>query len=300
MYIALYGRKFGAGTKEKLSALMSALSGEGVQISCYMPLFDYIKESGIGYDCIKSTFTCYEDLPYGVELFLSLGGDGTFLSSLTIVQDRNIPVAGINMGRLGFLTSIKCGSNEDIEQIAAIVRGDFETHGRTLLQVQSSEGSSLKDRIFPYALNEISIKNTAPRMVGLNLKVNGKSFPTYWADGLLVATATGSTAYSLSFGGPVATPDANVFIITPMAPHNLNIRPLIVPDSSVIEVSFDSKEHSHVILCTDNRDCRLHPSESLTISKAPFGISSVSSGISCFIDALNEKLLWGEDRRNEK
>lgn len=300
MYIALYGRKFGAGTQEKLRALVTSLTEEDIQISCYAPLYDYIRGEGIECHCIKSTFSCYEDLPEGVQLLLSLGGDGTFLSSLTIVKDRNIPVAGVNFGRLGFLTSVKCASSEDLDYIKTIVRGDFATQKRTLLCVSSSQDEALEKRIFPYALNEISIKNRAPRMVGLNLKIDGKAIPTYWADGLLIATATGSTAYSLSCGGPVATPDAKVFIITPMASHNLNIRPLIIPDTSVVEVSFDAKEHSNVVLCTDNRECTLNAGETLTISKAPFAITSVSSGISGFIDALNEKLLWGEDKRNDK
>ena len=300
MYIALYGRKFGVGTQDKLRVLLSSLSEEEIQISCYAPLYEYIRGEAIECQCIKSTFTCYEDLPAGVELLLSLGGDGTFLSSLTIVKDRNTPVAGVNFGRLGFLTSVKCASAEDLNSIKSIVRGEFVIQKRALLQVESSQDESLADRIFPYALNEISIKNRAPRMVGLNIKIDGKAIPTYWADGLLIATATGSTAYSLSCGGPVATPDANVFIITPMAPHNLNIRPLIVPDTSVIEVSFDAKERSNVVLCTDNRDCSLNTGESLTISKAPFAITSVSLGTAGFIDALNEKLLWGEDKRNDK
>lgn len=303
MHIALYGRSFGVETQEKMRWLMASLSGESVQISCYRPLYDYLISHKIDPPSVSSFFSDYDDLPEDVELLLSLGGDGTFLSSLTIVRNREIPVAGINFGRLGFLTSVKCvEETEGVElytdkYLKQILSGNFTTQKRTLLEVSLVGDDSLAERIYPYALNEISIKNLLPRMVGLDIKIDGKAIPTYWSDGLLIATATGSTAYSMSFGGPIATPDAGVFIITPMAPHNLNVRPLIVPDTSVIEVSLGSKSHSSLHLCADNRETLLTQGELLKISKAPFGIAYVSSGISNFIDALRDKLLWGEDKR---
>lgn len=236
-------------------------------------------------------FTDSEDLPQDVDLFLSLGGDGTFLESLTMVRERAIPIAGINFGRLGFLTTACVEDNNP--WIEKLIKGDYAVEERTLLHLVKDE---LPADFYPYAMNEITIQRLTPSMLEINISIDGQPLPKYWSDGILVATATGSTAYSLSIGGPIVTPDSSVLIIAPISPHNLNVRPLVVPDSSVVEISFQGR-YPHALLTVDNRSVDINAGEKLTIAKGGFPIKSISINNN-FIAALNQKLLWGEDKRN--
>lgn len=235
-------------------------------------------------------FTSYEELPQ-TDLFLSLGGDGTFLESLTMVRDRDIPIAGINFGRLGFLTTACVDENNP--WIEKLITGDYAIEERTLLHLGKDD---IPEGFYPYAMNEITIQRTTPSMLEVDIAIDGQKLPKYWADGILVATATGSTAYSLSIGGPIVTPDSKVLIIAPIAPHNLNIRPLIVPDSSKVEISFQGR-NPQALLTVDNRSFNLGAGEKVTITKGNFPIKTISINNN-FIAALNQKLLWGEDKRN--
>lgn len=295
MHFALYGRKFGPDAEGRIRTLLEHLARKGVRVTCCSALASCIRERGLDGGADIGEFSGPEDLPGDVDIFLSLGGDGTFLSALTIVGDSGIPVAGINFGRLGFLTSTGSGDS-GCGIVDRMLAGDYSVRKRSLLEV------SYEDRpadFYPYALNEITLQRSEPYMIGIEVLIDGMRIPTYWADGLLIATATGSTAYSLSFGGPVAVPDSSVFIITPMAPHNLNVRPLIIPDSSVVEVVIRSSGHGTMI-SADNRSSGIAERRRITVRKAPFGLNCVSFGRDAFFEALNEKLLWGEDRRNEK
>lgn len=275
MHFALYGRHFGPDAEKRIQTLLRHLSDKGAEVT-------FCQDSSAG-------------IPDGVDIFLSLGGDGTFLNSLTMVRDSGIPVAGINFGRLGFLTSAGSGDS-GCAVLDRMLEGNYSVRKRSLLEV-SYEG--FPEEFYPYALNEVALQRGDPYMIGIEVRINGMSIPTYWADGLLIATATGSTAYSLSFGGPVAVPDSSVFIVTPMAPHNLNVRPLIVPDTSEIEVVLRTGGH-RAMISADNRSEEVEGDRTIRIRKAAFTLSCVSFGKDGFFQALHEKLLWGEDRRNDR
>lgn len=275
MHFALYGRHFGPDAEKRIKILLDHLSEKGARVSwCQAPC---------------------RTLPEDVDIFLSLGGDGTFLNSLTMVRDSGIPVAGINFGRLGFLTS--AGSDDSgCAVLDRMMQGAYSVEKRSLIEVSYS---GAPEDFYPFALNEVSIQKKDPYMIGIEVLIDGMSIPTYWADGLLIATATGSTAYSLSFGGPVVVPDSSVFIVTPMAPHNLNVRPLIVPDTSEIEIVLKTEGHP-ALLSADNRSVDVDGGRVIKIRKAGFSLSCVSFGRNSFFEALHEKLLWGEDRRNDR
>lgn len=235
-----------------------------------------------------------EDVRKGTDMVLSVGGDGTFLSASKRVADSGIPILGVNLGRLGFLSENR---PEDIP--AALKNADYELENRTMLKTSLPQTAEVPDSLsfWPYALNEITVHRSGAAMLGINVSVNGDSLPTYWADGLLVATSSGSTAYSLSAGGPICTPDAKVLIIAPIAPHNLNVRPLVVPENTRIKISTVSRD-GNVILTMDNRTLTVDDSTSIDVSVAQFSLKRVRLPKSSFVKALTSKLFWGEDIRN--
>lgn len=273
MKIALYNRDGNDG----MEALKPLLCERGASVVCY------------GVD-----FTSWEDLPADTDLFLSLGGDGTFLQSLTFVRDCGIPVAGINFGHLGFLTTARADEAEG--WLDDLLSGNFLVEERALLHVGCG---GLEKGFYPYALNEVSLQRRGAGMLSVKVRISGREIPTYWADGLVVATPTGSTAYSLSVGGPVVMPDSDVMVIAPIAPHNLNVRPLVVPMDAEVELEFDSRE-GRALLTVDNRSCEIASGTVVRLSRGEFGLKYVSFSDGNFINALRTKLFWGEDRRNSK
>ena len=228
-----------------------------------------------------------EDIRPETDLLLSVGGDGTFLSASKRVGDSGIPVLGVNLGRLGFLSE-----NRPEDLLEPVLRGDYIVEERTLLAVEGLGGD-----MYPHALNEVAIQRSGAAILGIRVAVDGQSLPVFWADGLLVATSSGSTAYSLSVGGPICSPEAPVLVIAPIAPHNLNVRPLVVPDSASIRVSFRSRDAA-VRVTADNRGYDVPASSSLTVSAVPGAVGRVVLGGSNFISALKERLMWGGDIRN--
>lgn len=235
------------------------------------------------------TIDCCDMLSPDTDMLLSIGGDGTFLSAATLVKDKGIPILGVNFGRLGFLSEYR---PEDIAE--ALQKKEYEIEDRALLHVQSNKDTST----WPYALNEVSFHRIGAAMLGVDVALDGECLPTYWADGLLVATGSGSTAYSLSAGGPICTPDTQVLIISPIAPHNLNVRPLVVPSSSKVKLSLRARE-KEAMLTMDNRDIIVSSDIELSIEMAQFSLKRVRLGKSNFFQALRTKLFWGEDVRNE-
>ena len=223
------------------------------------------------------------------DIFLSVGGDGTFLSASICVAGSGIPVLGVNLGRMGFLSE-----NVPEDVVDALNSGAYTYENRTLLEVCET---SLPEDYWPFALNEVVVHRGSGSILGVDVCVNGMKLPTYWADGLLVATSSGSTAYSLSVGGPIVTPESKVLIISPIAPHNLNVRPLVVPDTSEIVLKFQSRDE-HVIFSADNRMVEISSQEVVKISRASFCLKKVKLNNANFIQALTEKLFWGEDIRN--
>lgn len=291
MKAALFGKRIDNTNIGKLILFVNKLKEYRQMEFCYHSSFyNLIKEfsqelpqGGI--------FTSHEDLPEDTGIFLSLGGDGTFLESLTIVRDREIPIAGINFGRLGFLTTACV--EESNPWIEKLISGDYSIEERSVLNLSKE---TIPEGFYPYAINEITIQRVTPSMLEVDVSIDGQKLPKYWADGILVATATGSTAYSLSVGGPIVTPDSKVLIIAPISPHNLNVRPLVVPDSSTLEISFKGR-NPQALLTVDNRSFDMKAGERIIISKGNFPIKAVSINNN-FIAALNQKLLWGEDKRN--
>jgi NAD+ kinase len=233
------------------------------------------------------------DILPGTDMVMSVGGDGTFLSAAKRVGDSGIPVLGINLGRLGFLSEY---SPE--EACDALYEGTYSLENRELLDTRISgdiidSGSSF----WPYSLNEISVLRCGAAILGIDVSIDGNPLPTYWADGLLVSTSSGSTAYSLSVGGPICVPDSKVLIIAPIAPHNLNVRPLVVPDTTRISISMRSRD-DRVTMSMDNRNLLLPASARIDVMVAQFSLKRVRLEKSSFIKALTTKLFWGEDIRN--
>ena len=229
----------------------------------------------------------------GIDMLLSIGGDGTFLSASKCVGGSGVPILGINLGRLGFLSEY---SPE--EACEALLSGKYELEERRLVKT-SVEGTILDDAkgFWPYSLNKVCVHRTGAAILGIEVSIDGARLPVYWADGLLVATSSGSTAYSLSAGGPICSPDSRVLIVAPVAPHNLNVRPLVVPDSARISISLRSRD-SAVQLSMDNRELLIAPDATLEVEVAQFSLNRVRLGRSNFFKALTTKLFWGEDIRN--
>ena len=225
----------------------------------------------------------------GTEMLLSFGGDGTYLSAAVLALKASLPVLGVNFGRLGFLSENK---PEDIAE--ALASKSYSIQRRGLVQVTGlcgGDGPQL-------ALNEVCVRRLGSAMLGIDIQIDNRPLPTYWADGIIFATSSGSTAYSLSVGGPICVPASRVLIVAPIAPHNLNVRPLIVPDSAHISVSFRSREAS-LRLSADNREYDLPSSSQLEITAVPGALGRVVLKGSNFIEALRSRLHWGSDVRNE-
>ena len=245
------------------------------------------------FPCAYSTFNSSADLDETIDCLISLGGDGTLLDTVTLVKDTGIPVLGINYGRLGFLANL---GKEDLHTVfEALVDRKYVLDKRTLLHLDS-DFDVFEDA--PYALNEFSLhkKDSSP-MIKIHTYLNGEFLNTYWADGLIVATPTGSTGYSLSCNGPVVFPESASFVITPVSPHNLNIRPIVVPDNTI--VSFEVEGRTDGFLCTlDSRRAIVSKEIQLAVRKEAFGINLIRLNENNFLQTLRSKLSWGLDKRN--
>ena len=270
-----------------------------MNIAIYIGKRDAVADSGIG-DLLSrleaggcEVRILYEGdmLDGNADMLLSVGGDGTFLSAAKLVAGRDIPVMGVNLGRLGFLSE-----NRPASVAKALLSNDYTIESRAMLQAEIVTGNPEIDG-WPYALNEFTVHRSGAAMLGVEASVDGVRLPTYWADGLIISTSSGSTAYSLSSGGPIVLPESKVLIITPIAPHNLNVRPLVVPDSAEITLRMHSRDDK-VIFTADNRTAAVPASTELVIRVAQFSLRRVRLNKSNFIDALTEKLFWGEDVRN--
>ena len=292
MRIAIYSRGLEPDQQNGVKLLLSELAAYKIEPVIYQDFFNQFY-STINFGDKYSTFNCSEDLVDDIECIISLGGDGTLLDTVTLVRDTGIPVLGINYGRLGFLASI--GKDELHIAVEALVKRTYMLDKRTLLHLDAN--MPLFDKV-PYALNEITIhkKDTSP-MIKIHTYLNGEFLNTYWADGLIVATPTGSTGYSLSCNGPVIFPESASFVITPVSPHNLNIRPIIVPDDNII--SFEIEGRTDGFLCTlDSRREIVDKDVQLAVKKESFGINLIRLNENNFLQTLRNKLSWGLDKRN--
>ena len=291
MRIAIYSRGLESEQLEGLKLLLKEFSYYKIEPVIYQDFFNQFYSS-INIADKYSTFNQPEDLE-DIDFIISLGGDGTLLDAVTFVGDKGIPVLGINYGRLGFLASI--GKNEIHSAIESLVKRTFVLDKRTLVHLDANM-PLFSGRA--YGLNEFTIhkKDTSP-MIKIHTYLNGEFLNTYWSDGLIVATPTGSTGYSLSCNGPVVFPDSASFVITPVSPHNLNIRPLVVPDDSVI--SFEVEGRTDGFLCTlDSRREMASKEVLLAIRKEAFSMNLVRLNENNFLQTLRNKLSWGLDKRN--
>lgn len=278
--------------KEEVQLFFDELASQKIEPVIFLNFFDQIKNE-INLPADTKTFSLSEDLTDEIEFIISLGGDGTLLDTVTLVRDKKISIMGINFGRLGFLASI--GRDEVKTAVKAIARRTYVEDARTLIHVDAD--MPLFGNV-AYALNEFSIhKRDVASMIKIHTYVNGEFLNTYWADGLIVATPTGSTGYSLSCNGPVVFPDSGSFVITPVAPHNLNVRPIIVPDTNII--SFEVESRSDQIICAlDSRREIVHKNVTLAVRKESFDINLVRLSENNFLQTLRNKLTWGLDKRN--
>src|SRR5690606_31568190 len=234
------------------------------------------------------------DLPTDILFLLSLGGDGTMLSAVSQVKASGIPIAGINFGRLGFLASIH--KTKIIEALEDIFSGKYQLQPRALLEVSGSDKNIFGEDNF--ALNDITVfRHDTSSMITIHAKLNGELLNAYWADGIIIATPTGSTAYSLSCGGPIIMPGSGNFVITPIAPHNLNVRPIVISANSTLELEIESRTDKYILSC-DSKTATLPTTTKLTIRKAPFHINLIRLESDKYFNTLREKLLWGLDVRN--
>lgn len=293
MKIAIYSQYY-KGNEASAGVLLKYLSNTKSEIFIEEHFYQLIDEH-LDLKTNFKNFKTFQTLDNSFDLLISIGGDGTILRAITYVGNKSIAIVGINTGRLGFLATIQ---NNQIESaLDSIFKGDYKISERSLLSIETQpENKDLTQLNF--ALNEIALsrKNTTS-MITVNTRLNGEYLTTYWADGLIVSTPTGSTGYSLSCGGPVISPDAKSFVITPIAPHNLSARPLVIPDETEIQLKVDGREDFYLI-SLDSRIATLHNSTIVTVKKADFKIKMIELHSESFIDTLRKKLLWGEDKRN--
>ena len=227
------------------------------------------------------------------DLVLSMGGDGTFLSAAHLVSDIGLPILGVNFGRIGFLCE-----NRPEAVLKALMEGDFSIEFLTVLNATLKGPNARKSiGMLPYSVNEVTIHRKGASVLGIRVSVNGDALPTYWADGLIVSTSSGSTAYSLSAGGPICLPDTKVLVITPIAPHNLNVRPLVLPETAKVDISFVSRD-GVAVMSTDNRSEEIEQDWTIHVEMAQFSLKRIRLAESGFVRALTSRLFWGEDMRN--
>lgn len=239
------------------------------------------------------TFEDAQSFKQHTDLVLSIGGDGTFLKTVLFVKDSQIPILGINMGRLGFLANVNKDKIE--EAVDLMVKKMYQLKPRTLIQMESVN-HFFGERNF--ALNELAIhKKDSASMISVEVHVGNEYLNNYWADGLIISTPTGSTGYSLSCGGPIVSPETPVFVITPIAPHNLNVRPIIITDDLEIRIRVNDRNNSH-LLTLDSRSENIQEKTEIVIRKAPFIVQTVQFANFSFFDTIRDKLLWGLDKRN--
>jgi NAD+ kinase len=292
MNIAIFGRKI---TKQNASYFENVL--QFVEKLGWNAVLEHdlkeqlVKKVGIGEKC--KTFSSYTDFKTGIDLAISVGGDGTFIETVKYIRDSEVPITGINMGRLGFLANV---SPENIEQTFDLIKNKkYEFQKRSLLRVHTEDNIFQDDNI---ALNEVALhKKDTSSMITVHASLSDLFLNSYWSDGLIIATPTGSTAYSLSCGGPIVTPGCQVHILNPIAPHNLNVRPMVVPDHFPIHLSVEGRERTY-LLSLDSISKSIPQGMEVTITKAEFLINVIKFEDNNFLDTIRNKMSWGVDKRN--
>ena len=294
MKIAVFGQYYQNNTHSIVEKVVAFLEQNNIEICFYKIFYDKLIENEVSLS-EYSTFDSHECLKDNFDYLISIGGDGTILRAATFVRNYNLPIIGINAGRLGFLATIQ---EENIEKLLTrVVANDFSISKRTLVSLHAHpENIDLED--INFALNEITVsRKDTTSMITIETYINNEYLNSYWADGLIISTPTGSTGYSLSCGGPVIMPTSNCFVITPIAPHNLTARPLIIPDDSELTLKIKGREEQYLV-SLDSRITSVSNETTLTVKKTDFYISIIEFPEEGFLRTIRKKLLWGEDKRN--
>ena len=293
--VAVYGQSYSISAEKEIKILLEVLQENNI-VAFIEKLFYDLLIDGNFLDKKYPTFSHFSDLDNSFDIMFTVGGDGTILRAVTYTRNLDIPILGINTGRLGFLATIN--KNVIKESIELILKGEYSTQERTLLAIET-EPKTPDFSELNFALNEVTIarKNTTS-MIGVTTNLNNQYLTNYWADGLIISTPTGSTGYSLSCNGPVISPDSKNLVITPIAPHNLNARPMVISDETTIQLEVDSREKDFLI-SLDSRIATVPKNTKVSLKKASFKVKSIIPKNQSFLQTLRSKLLWGEDTRNE-
>jgi len=294
MKIAVFGQYYQNDTRPIIIDIFAFFNANDVELVIEATFLSILHQQDILKKEYK-TFASYKELDSSFDILISVGGDGTILRAATFVRESGIPILGINAGRLGFLATVQ---KENIEAfLQMIIEKKYTISERTLLSIESNpRNDQIADLNF--AMNEISVsRKDTTSMITIETTLNDEYLNSYWADGLIISTPTGSTGYSLSCGGPVLTPDVKSFVITPIAPHNLNARPLVIPDDTIIQLKVSGREENYLV-SLDSRIASINKNTVLTIKKTSFKIKMIEIPNETFLKTLRNKLLWGEDKRN--
>ena len=291
MTIAILGSRYPEHFSKYIQHVITKLQKEHVNIIIEEGFYNFLQKR-IRFNKQIKTFNHYTDLQENVNFLFSIGGDGTLLKAVTYVRNSEIPILGINTGRLGFIASIS--ANQIDESINDLLKGNYSINERILLEL-NTEKELFKDKNF--ALNEVAVvKKDTSSMIKIDTFIDEEFLNTYWADGLVISTPTGSTGYSLSCGGPIIMPGTNNIIITPNAPHNLNVRPIVIKDSSTIKLKVEDRDQL-ALVSLDSRSRAFESSTELTIRKTDFKIKLIQPQNNSFTKTIRNKLMWGLDKR---
>jgi len=294
MKVAIYGQYYQNSTEPIIKDIFEFFIKNKVEMVIESNFLNILHKKKIIGNQYK-TFTSHTELDKSFDMLISIGGDGTILKASTMVRNSGIPILGINAGRLGFLATVQKENIAEFMQL--IIDKKYTISKRTLLSLSCSpENVAIED--INFAMNEITVsRKDTTSMITVETYLNNEYLNSYWADGLIIATPTGSTGYSMSCGGPILTPDVNSLVVTPIAPHNLNARPLVIPDETEIRLKVSGREE-HYLVSMDSRVISVKNETILVIKKAPFQINMVEIPKETFLKTLRSKLYWGEDRRN--
>ncbi len=294
MKVAIYGKYYLNSTEPIINDIFVFFNNNGVEMIIESAFLKILHEKKIIQKEYK-TFTSHKELDSSFDMLISIGGDGTILRAAALVRNSGVPILGINAGRLGFLATVQKENIAEFMQF--IIDKKYTISKRTLLSLSCTPTNEAVEEI-NFAMNEISVsRKDTTSMITIETYLNNEFLNSYWADGLIIATPTGSTGYSMSCGGPILTPDVKGFVITPIAPHNLNARPLVVPDETEIRLKVSGREE-HYLVSLDSRITSVKNETILVINKTPFQINMVEIPEETFLKTLRTKLFWGEDRRN--
>ncbi|PCH91999.1 MAG: NAD kinase [Bacteroidetes bacterium] len=292
MKFAIFGKTCSEENKKYIQALFAKFEAEKIEYLIYSEFYEVLKKLDLEIST-NAIFSTHDDLKDDADFLISIGGDGTYLNTISLVRDSGIPIVGINTGTLGFLSNIP---KDEIEfAIDEIIKGNYSLDKRALLKLETEE-NLFGD--LNYALNELTIhKQDSSSMITTQVYLDDVFLNSYWSDGLIIATPTGSTAYSLSCGGPIITPGSGNFIITPVAPHNLNVRPIVISDDTTITVKVEGR-NERFLISLDSRSETIDQSVKLKIRKHDFHVNLLRLNNQDFPSTLRNKLMWGLDKRN--